>query len=98
MICHIAFDKPALTRKERVNNVKKRNYFEKYSTEAREVLDAILDKYAEEGIDSIEDINILKVRPFRSMGSPLEIIRKFGSKEKYLEAVKEVEERIYEVV
>lgn len=98
LICHIAFDKPALTRKERANSVKKRNYFEKYSQEAREVLEAMLDKYAEEWIDSIEDINILKVRPFRSMWSPLEIIRKFGNKEKYLEALREVEERIYEVV
>lgn len=98
LVCHIAFDKPALTRKERANNVKKRNYFEKYSEEAKEVLDAMIDKYAEEWIDSIEDINILKVRPFRSMWSPLEIIKKFGSKDKYLEAIKEVEERIYEVV
>lgn len=98
LICHIAFDKPTLTRVERANNVKKRNYFEKYSVEAREVLNAMLDKYAEEWIDSIEDINILNVRPFRSMWSPLEIIKKFGSKKAYLQAVREVEERIYEIV
>lgn len=98
LICHIAFDKPTLTRKERADNVKKRNYFEKYSKEAREVLNAMIDKYAEEWIDSIENIDILKVRPFRSMWSPLEIIKKFGSKSKYLEAVREVEEKIYAVV
>jgi len=99
LICHIAFDKPALTRRERVDNVKKRNYFEKYSEEAKEVLNAMLDKYAEEWIDSIENIDILKVRPFRSLWSPLEIINgKFWGIKKYLEAVKEVEERIYEVV
>ena len=99
LICHIAFDKPALTRKERANNVKKRNYFEKYSEEAREVLDAMIDKYAEEWIDSIEDINILKVRPFRSMWSPLEIINdKFWWIKEYQKAIKEVEERIYDTV
>jgi type I restriction enzyme R subunit len=56
LICHIAFDRPALTRKERIENIKKRNYFEKYSREAREVIEALLEKYAESGIDSIEDI------------------------------------------
>ena len=98
LICHIAFDKPALTRQERANNVKKRNYFEKYSREAQVVLNAMLDKYAQEWIDSIEDINVLNVRPFRSLGTPLEIIKKFWGKQKYLRAVKEVEERIYEIV
>ncbi len=98
LICHIAFDKPALTRKERANHVKKRNYFEKYSKEAREVLEALLDKYAEEWIETIEEMDILKVRPFRSLWSPLEIIKRFGSKQKYIEAVKEVEKMIYEVV
>jgi type I restriction enzyme R subunit len=61
LICHIAFDKPALTRKERVENVKKRNYFEKYSLEAKEVIEALLEKYAESGIDTIENIEILNI-------------------------------------
>ena len=62
-ICHIAFDQPPLTRRERANNVRKRNYFTKYGETAREVLDALLDKYADEGVDDIEDIDVLKVRP-----------------------------------
>ncbi len=99
LICHVAFDKPALTRKERAENVKKRNYFEKYSKEAREVLEALLDKYAEEWIDTIEDIEVLKIWRFREFWTPLQIIKeRFWWKEKYIEAIKEVEERIYEVV
>ena len=98
LICHVAYDRPALTKKERVANVKKRNYFEKYSKQAREVIEALLEKYAESGIDTIEDIWILNVWRFREFGSPLEIISLFGSKQDYLQAVKEIEERIYEVV
>ncbi|MCH8518297.1 DEAD/DEAH box helicase family protein [Candidatus Gracilibacteria bacterium] len=99
LICHIAFDKPALTKKERVENVKKRNYFEKYSLEAREVIEALLEKYAESGIDTIEDIGVLNIGRFREFGSPLEIIKnRFGGKQNYLKVVKEIEERIYETV
>lgn len=63
MVCHLAYDRPPLTRKERVENVKKRDYFTKYSEQAREVLNMLLDKYADEGIDAIEDMNILKISP-----------------------------------
>jgi len=97
LICHLAFDQPALTRRERANNVKKKNYFTKYGDNARAVLDALLDKYAEEGIENIESMEILKIKPFDRFGSPIEIIKSFGGKEQYIEAVKELEKQIYEV-
>ena len=95
LICHIAYDKPPLTRKERANNVKKRNYFTRYGEQSRKVLEALLDKYADEGIENIESIEVLRVNPFNEFGSPLEIINGFGSKEKYLQAVKELEIELY---
>ncbi len=95
LICHVAYDMPPLTRKERANNVKKRNYFTKYGEPARRVLEALLDKYADEGITNIESIEVLRVNPFDEFGSPLEIISEFGNKEKYLQAVKELETELY---
>ncbi len=95
LICHVAFEQPPLTRKERANNVKKRDYFTKYGTEARKVLESLLDKYADEGVTNIENMDILKVKPLTDFGSPMEIIKQFGSKAKYLEAVKELETEIY---
>jgi type I restriction enzyme R subunit len=95
LICHVAFDMPPLTRKERANNVKKRNYFTKYGEQARKVLEALLDKYADEGISNIESLEVLKVKPLNEYGSPLEIIKEFGSKEKYLNAIKELENELY---
>jgi type I restriction enzyme, R subunit len=95
LICHVAFDMPPLTRKERANNVKKRNYFTKYGESAREVLEALLEKYADEGIENLENLEILKVPDFKRFGSPLEIVKKFGGKQKYLEAIKELEKEIY---
>jgi len=95
LICHVAYDMPPLTRKERANNVKKRHYFNKYGEHARKVLENLLDKYADEGIDDIESIEVLKVKPFTEIGSPIEIVREFGSKEKYLLAVKELEFQLY---
>ncbi len=83
LICHIAFDQPALTKRERANNVRKRNYFTKYNDQARQVLDALLDKFADQGIQPIEDVKILQVPPFNQMGSLLEIIHAFGSIEDY---------------
>jgi type I restriction enzyme R subunit len=97
LICHVAFDQPPLTRKERANNVKKRNYFTKYGEQAKKVLEALLDKYADEGINNIESIEVLRVNPFDEFGSPLEIINEFGSKEKYLQAVKELENELYKI-
>jgi type I restriction enzyme R subunit len=95
LICHVAFDQPPLTRQERANNVKKRNYFTKYGEQARKVLEALLDKYADEGVTNIESMDVLKVKPLNEFGSPLEIIKEFGSKAKYLEAIKELEQELY---
>ena len=95
LICHVAWDMPALTRRERAEQVKKRNYFTKYGTQARAVLDALLDKYATEGIEDIEELTVLKVDPFPILGTPTEIIDLFGGKENYLEAIHELENEIY---
>jgi type I restriction enzyme, R subunit len=95
VICHVAYDMPPMTRKERANNVKKRNYFTKYGDGAKKVLEALLDKYADEGVRHIEDINVLKVNPFEQFGSPMEIIKEFGKKTDFLKAVNELEEQIY---
>ncbi|MFH3941251.1 EcoAI/FtnUII family type I restriction enzme subunit R [Acinetobacter nosocomialis] len=98
MICHIAFDQPALTKKERANNVRKRNYFTKYNDQARQVLDALLDKYADQGIEPIEDVKILQIPPFNQMGSIIEIIQSFGSPEEYTKALKELGNQLYDDV
>lgn len=95
LICHVAFDAKPLTRKERAENVKKRNYFAKYGKKAQNILSNLLDKYADEGIKDIESTEILKLDPFRSIGTPLELIRAFGSKEDYDRAIKELEDELY---
>ncbi|MBU4257724.1 DEAD/DEAH box helicase family protein, partial [Patescibacteria group bacterium] len=97
LICHVAFDKPPLTRKERARKVKKKSYFTKYGDNASAVLDALLDKYADEGIENLESMEILRIKPFDQFGSPVEIIKSFGGKKQYVEAVKELEKQIYEV-
>jgi type I restriction enzyme R subunit len=97
LICHIAYDQPPLTRKERANNVKKRNYFTKYGEQSRKVLEALLDKYADEGIENIESMEVLKVKPLNEFGSPIEIISEFGSKEEYLKAIRELENELYKI-
>lgn len=97
-ICHVAFDKKPLTRKERANNVKKRDFFSKYSGAAREVLEALLDKYMNTGIYEIEKTEILKLDPFFKLGKPAKIAGYFGGKQGYLKAVKELEKAIYEEV
>ncbi len=95
IICHVAFDMPPLTRRERANNVKKRHYFTKYGDSTRKVLEALLDKYADEGVQHIEDMRVLQVNPFNEFGSPMQIISEFGKKEDYLKAVSELEDEIY---
>ncbi len=97
IICHVAYDQPPLTRKERANNVKKRNYFTKYGEQLRKVLEALLDKYSDEGIDNIESMEILKVKPLTDFGSAVEIINQFGNKDNYLFAVRELEQEIYRI-
>jgi type I restriction enzyme R subunit len=96
MICHTAFDQPPLTRAERVNQVKKRDIFTRYGEQARKVLEALLEKYADEGIENIEDIKILKVNPFDHIGTPTEIINLFGGKQEYIQALLQLEQAIYE--
>ncbi len=94
-ICHVAFDKKPLTRRERANNVKKRDFLGKYSGAAREVLEALLDKYMNTGIYEIEKTEVLKLDPFVKMGRPAKIASYFGGKDGYLKAVKELENEIY---
>lgn len=94
-ICHVAFDKKPLTRKERANNVKKRDFLSQYSGAAREVLEALLDRYMNTGIYEIEKTDILKLDPFAKMGKPARIAGYFGGREGYMKAVKELENAIY---
>lgn len=95
VICHVAFDQPPVTRRERANNVKKRNYFAKYEGKAREVLEALLDKYADYGILNLEDSNILDNAPFNKIGKPQKIVKLFGGLDKFEQALKELENEIY---
>jgi type I restriction enzyme, R subunit len=96
LICHVAYDQPPLTRKERANNVKKRNYFTKYGDQARKVLEALLDKYADRGVVSIENPRVLQLDPFSDIGTPVEIINDvFGGKDKYDKALQELESELY---
>ncbi len=96
LICHIAYDQPPLTRKERANNVKKRNYFTKYGEQAKAVLNALLEKYADEGISTLESARVLKLQPFSSMGTPMEIINDvFGGKNNYENAIQELEQELF---
>jgi type I restriction enzyme R subunit len=95
LICHVAFDQPPLTRRERAEQVKKRNYFAKYGDQARRVLETLLDKYADTDIENIEDITILTLDPFRSMGTATELVSAFGGKPAYMAALHELEEHLY---
>lgn len=97
VICHVAFDQPPVTRRERANNVKKRNYFAKYEGKAREVLEALLDKYADYGILNLEDSDILDTAPFNKIGKPQKIVKLFGGLDKFEQALKELENEIYKV-
>lgn len=94
-ICHIAFDKKPLTRRERANNVKKRDFLSRYSGAAREVLEALLDKYMNTGIYEIEKTEILKLDPFQKLGKPAKIAGFFGGKAGYFQAVRELEDALY---
>ena len=98
VICHVAFDQPPVSRRERANNVKKRNYFAKYEGKAREVLEALLDKYADYGILNLEDSDILDTAPFNKIGKPQKIVKLFGGLDKFEQALKELENEIYKVV
>ena len=95
LICHVAFDCPPLSRKERAEQVRKRDVFARYGAQARAVLDALLDKYADTGIESIEDIRILTLDPFSRLGTAPELIQAFGGRPAYLKAVHELEQQLY---
>ena len=95
LICHIAFDMPPLTRKERANNVKKRGYFGKYNDIAKQVLETLLDKYADEGLANLESMEVLKVPDVARFGTPVEILKCFGNKKKFMEAIAELENELY---
>ena len=96
-ICYVAYGQKPLTRAERANNVKKRDFFSKYSGDARAVLEILLDKYMNQGITEVEDIKVLYLEDFAGYGKPAKIVKLFGGKEQYEQAVKELEESIYEV-
>jgi len=96
LVCHVAFDQPPLTRKERADGVRKRNVFGKYGEKARAVLDALLQKYADSGIGSVESLEILKVDPLTALGTPVEIVKLFGGRDGYLAAIRELETALYQ--
>ena len=95
LVCHVAFDMPALTRKERAENVKKRNYFTKYGEQARNVIETLIDKYADTGITNIEDTKILTIDPLNKLGAPAQIVKFFGGADNYKQAIKELERELY---
>jgi type I restriction enzyme R subunit len=95
LICHVAFDQPPLTRRERAEQVKKRNYFVKYGEQAGKVLETLLEKYADTGIENIEDIKILTLDPFKNMGTASELVSAFGGKPAYMAALYELKENLY---
>ncbi|TXE36200.1 DEAD/DEAH box helicase [Serratia marcescens] len=96
LLCHVVYGQPPLTRQERAANVRKRDYFTKYAEPAQQVLSTLLDKYADDGVQEIEDVQVLKLKPFDTLGRPLEIIKtRFGDKQAYEQAVNELENEIY---
>lgn len=95
VICHIVYDQPPLSRKERAEQVRKHNYFSKYEGASKQVLDALLDKYTDDGIEPIEDVKVLTIAPFSQLGAPMELLQAFGGKPGYTEAVKALEDELY---
>jgi type I restriction enzyme R subunit len=98
LICHIAFDRPPLTRRERAENIKKRDVFAKYGPQARAVLDALLAKYADEGVLNLDDPNVLRIPPLNRLGTPLQLIGSFGGKDRFERAVHELQTALDESV
>ncbi|AKC77398.1 restriction endonuclease [Xanthomonas arboricola] len=95
LICHVAFDQPPLSGRERAEGVRKRNYFARYQGKARQVLEGLLDKYADTGVEHIEDIRILQLDPFRTLGAPVELVAAFGGKTNYQRAILDLESQLY---
>ena len=97
LICHVAFDQPPLTRKERADNVRKRDYFTRYGDKAQAVLKALLEKYADTGIENLEDMSVLQLAPINEQGTPMEIIDSFGGREDYEQAIRDLGTELYRV-
>ncbi len=95
LICHVAFDAKPLTRRERAENVRKRDVFTKYGEQARAVLGALLNKYADEGILNLDDANVLKISPLDSLGTPVELVHAFGGKPGFEQAVHDLQSALY---
>lgn len=96
LICHIAFDQPPLSRRDRANQVKKRDVFTKYGPQARVVLEALLDKYQDEGVVAdLDNVKVLEIPPFNTMGTPLQLIKQFGGKAGFEQAVHELQDALY---
>jgi len=95
LVCHVAFDKKPLTRRERAENVKKRDVFTKYGEQAKAVLDALLAKYADEGVMNLNDANVLRIAPFSELGTPLQLVKAFGGKDEFEKAVQELQAELY---
>jgi type I restriction enzyme R subunit len=95
LLLHVAYNMPPLTRRERANRVKKRNVFTQYGAVARQVIEALIDKYADEGIETIESSEVLKLQPFTHMGSPVELVKSFGGRPQYMAALQTLERELY---
>lgn len=95
LICHVAFDRPPLTRRERVENVRKRDVFTRYGAQARAVLQALLDKYADEGVLDIDDTNVLRLAPLSGMGTPVQLVKVFGGRTGFAQAVHDLQDELY---
>jgi type I restriction enzyme R subunit len=98
LICHVAFDQPPLTRRERADNVRKRDIFTKYGPQSRAILNALLEKYQDEGVMNLDDPRILQIAPFDAMGTPLQLIKEFGTRSDFEQAVHEMQNALYEGV
>ena len=96
LICHIAFDARPLTRRERAANVQKRDVFQKYGDKARTVLDALLAKYADEGVYNLDDVTVLRIPPLTELGTPVQLLHAFGGREGFVEAVREMQAALYQ--
>jgi type I restriction enzyme R subunit len=98
LICHVAFDQPPLTRRERVENVRKRDFFTKYGDQSRAVLESLLQKYQDEGVTGLDDPRILKIDPFDKMGTPMQLLNNFGGRDGFEIAVHELQSALYQEV
>ena len=95
LICHVAFDQPPLTRRARAEKVRKQNVFTKYGEQARKVLEALLQKYQDEGVLSLDDPRVLQIPPLNTMGTPIQLIKEFGDRSGFDKAVHELQDALY---